>query len=128
MDDRACRRIYLLAVDRERRASFDDDVDLLVTVRLLGVVLDDLAPDLGSGVGVHSEGLDPETAADRMPLEPVLADRERLELGEADDLEAHDLPLSSSSTTGSICPAPSTRSSRFWFPAQRKRASASSPS
>ena len=98
-----------------------------VAVRLVVLVDDDVAR-LPRRIGVRTEGGDPEAPPHRMPVEPVTRPRP------GDLLERRDLPAashrdrSSSSTTGSIDSAPSTRSSRFSFPAQRANASASSPS
>ena len=47
-DERARGRVDLLAVERERRAAGDDDVELLVAEPLLGVLLDDVLPGLAS--------------------------------------------------------------------------------
>ena len=65
VDERAGRRVDLLAVDREHRVARDDDVHLLVAERLLGVLLDHLVAGLRRRVRVHPERGDAERAADR---------------------------------------------------------------
>jgi len=120
------RRVHLLVADREPGAAADDDVELLVSVRRLGVFLDDPVADLLRRVGVGAEGLDAEAARDGAPLEPVL-DRDAVELVEMCRLVRHAF-LRVSSTTGSSRSAPSRRSSRFSVPAQRRRAEGKSPS
>ena len=122
-DDRARGHVRLLAVEHERRPAGDDDVELLVAERLLGVLLDDVLSGLGRRVGADPEGGDAEVLAQRRPAQRP--DRlHRLELGQARDLvSAHPLLLSSRSTTGSISASPSTRSSRFAAPAQSSRRS-----
>ncbi len=131
-DDRAGRCVDRLAVDRERRSPLDHEVELLVALRAradLVVLADDVRAGLGRAPGVDSETADVQMPADRGPSDRRVAGRD-LDLGQRRHLEllAHDCVLNSSSTTGSIASAPSTRSSRFSFPAQRKRASPSSPS
>ena len=82
-DDGALRRVDLLAVERERGVADDHDVRLLVPERLLGVLLDDVVADGGRGVGVDPERVDPERAAQRLPLHA--GDGDRLDLGDPDD-------------------------------------------
>ena len=120
-DDRAGRRVEILAVDRELRAAAEDDVHLLVpagAAAQLVVVLDDVLADALARVDVRPERADPEPAPQRVPDDA--RDRDRVEV-----VEVHGLPTrrhrlrSSSSTTGSMRSAPFTRSSRFSMPAQR---------
>ena len=82
-DDRALRRVDLLAVERERGVADDHDVRLLMPERLLGVLLDDVVADRGRGVGVDPEGVDAERPAQRLPLHA--GDGDRLDLGDPDD-------------------------------------------
>ena len=70
VDERAGGRVDRLLAERESRAAADDDVDLLVTGALV-VLLDDDVADLLGRVRVDAEGLDPEPAPDRPPLEAV---------------------------------------------------------
>src|SRR5262249_28768896 len=119
------------AVEMECRVSADDDVHLLVTQLLLGVLLDDLSARARRGVRVHPEGGETEAPPDRAPFEPALPDRNPVEVVEPGDLVtlAHALAFRrASSTTGSMRSIPSTRSSRFSFPAQSLNARARSPS
>src|SRR4029079_19629478 len=128
MDERAGRRVVLLALDVERRPAGDDDVELLSAV-LLAMLFDDALAGFRSGVGVDAEGADVELPSDRPPGQALLAlDREGLQLADVHDPSAHVCLLSSSSTTGSMRSTPSTRSSRFSFADQVKKASPSSPS
>src|SRR6188472_2757535 len=121
--ERSGRAVDLFAVHRERRASGQHDVELLVglTARLL-VLADDLAAVLGRRPRVDAERRDPERPPDRVP--PGLArdrrGRQLLECRYAVPL-AHVASRSRSSTTGSIASSPSTRSSRFSTPAHAAR-------
>ena len=131
-DERAGARVESLTVDGEGRAAFDDDVELLVLARSpaeLVVLFDDLPSGLVCGPGIDAEGTDPQVMAHGRPAQ-VLRQGRQLHLRQRCDLVpvVQDCLLSSSSTMGSIDSAPSTRSSRFSLPAQRKRVSPSSPS
>src|SRR5438093_7489922 len=98
---------------------------------LLAVLLDDAVACLLGGVCVHTEGADVEVAPDRPPVQTLVVDGVGLQLVDSGDgvrLFGHVCLLSSSRTTGSIRFTPSTRSSRFSFPAQLKNASPRSPS
>ena len=117
-DGRAGGHVDLVAVEDERRAPGDDDVELLVAEPLLVVLLDDVLAGLRRRVGVDPERGDPEVLPERRPAQRPRA-RQRLHVGQARNLvSAHRLLLSSLSTTGSISASPSTRSSRFASPAQ----------
>ncbi len=118
MDERPGRRVERLVADGERRTAPEDDVELLDAV-LLEVALDDMAADGGRCPAVDAERPEADAAAHgqqnrcivrrtRKPVEVV--DRENLVAGVAHRLR------SSSSTTGSSCSTPSTRSSRFSVP------------
>ena len=61
----------------------DHDICLLMPERLLGVLLDDVIADRGSGVGVDPERVDAERATQRLPLHA--GDGDRLDLGDPDD-------------------------------------------
>lgn len=69
-DGRSARRLLSLARDRERRAAARDDVELLLTGRLL-VLLDQRVTFLGGTESVHAERSDVERPADREPLKPL---------------------------------------------------------
>src|SRR5262249_39130450 len=64
--ERPRRRVDALAVELERRAPSDHDVELLVPELLLGVLLDHAPPRAG-GVRVDAEGTDSECLPDRPP-------------------------------------------------------------
>ena len=80
-DDRALRRVDLVAVERERGMADDHDVRLLVPERLLGVLLDDVVARGQRAVGVDPEGVDAERPAQRLPVHA--GDGDRLDLGDA---------------------------------------------
>ena len=127
--ERAGRRVHLLAVDGEGRVPGDDDVELLlpaVPVQLV-VLLDDDARRDGD-VRVDAERADVEEVANEVPVVAMVRPQalDVRELGDCVGL-AH-RARSSSSTTGSTRRTPSTRSSRFSFPAQLVKASSRSPS
>jgi hypothetical protein len=127
-DHRPRGSVDLLAVDRERGPAGEDAVELLVPAheRLrLGVLGDDRL-SLVARVRVDPEAADVEVLADRASAR---AARQRVlfDLVQVRDDEAHRV-RSSSSTTGSMRSTPSTRSSRFSFPAQALNASSRSPS
>ena len=86
-DQRACGRVDLLALERERRVSADDDVQLLLASVSMGLVvlLDDHAR-LDGDVGVHAEGADVEIVPDRVPVVAV-SRAEALDVGEGGDRE-----------------------------------------
>ena len=83
-DDRPRGRVDLVVAERERRASAEDDVHLLVAV-LLGVLLDDALTRPGR-VGVRPERADPEAPSHRPPDELALVDRQLLQLVHVRDL------------------------------------------
>jgi len=85
--DRPGRRVELLVVEGEDRATHEHDVDLLMSERLLGVLLDDLGPRVRRRVRVHSERADVEGSAHGTPEERPADDRDRLDL-----LEPHAPP------------------------------------
>ena len=70
-DELAGAELVLVAVDREARATAEDEVDLLMTERRLGVLLDDLARRPGC-VRVHAERTDVEPAPHGPPHEAVV--------------------------------------------------------
>jgi hypothetical protein len=82
-DDRPRRCVERHAVELERRATREHDIDLLVPEALLRVALDDVVADALSGVGVHAERLDPECSADRPPTHPA-GDRDRRDVRDAE--------------------------------------------
>ena len=75
VDERAGRRRDALAVDGERRAPGEDEVELLVAAgprAELVVLADDLLARLGRPPGVDPERLDPEHGADHVPARAAL--------------------------------------------------------
>jgi hypothetical protein len=105
VDERAGRRVDLLAVEGERRASAQHDVDLLVAVRALGVLLDHPLAGLLRRVCVRAERADVEPAPERSPRQALVVGGERLEVVEVRDLvggpAAHAEGNSGSSRIGS---------------------------
>src|SRR5439155_906009 len=80
MDEGSGSRVVLPALDREGRASRNDDVELFVPI-LLAVLLDHALTGFLRGVRVDAERANVEVAPDRTPRQPVLPrDRERLQL------------------------------------------------
>jgi hypothetical protein len=77
-----------LAVEREGRAAGQDDVDLLVSIGLLGVLLDDVVAGLRRDVGVDPEGTHVERPSHGSPEERPVDDRDRLDVVEANALPA----------------------------------------
>ena len=132
VDESAGRRVELFVTAGERRPPAGDEVELLMTVAL-EVLLDDPVAGLLSRVRVDAKRGDSEASAHRPPDEALSLDTDwkTIELVEVRDLVGllrHVLLRSASRTTGSICSAPSTRSSRFSFPAHCVKASSSSTS
>ena len=130
VDKGARRRIDLVVAQNERRPSADDEVELVVAV-LFAVLLDDALVALLGRVRVRAESRDSEPPPDGSPEQPLVVDREAVELVQVRYfvcLLAQVLLLRASRTTGSICSTPSTRSSRFSFPVHWTNVSASSPS
>src|SRR3990170_4336204 len=87
-EDHGARRcIELDAVERERRSSGEDDVDLLVPECFLRVLLHDRVADARCDVGIDPERADIEGATDGLPEERSADDPDRF-----DPLESHALP------------------------------------
>ena len=63
------------AVERERRMARDDDVDLLMPERLLGVLLDHVIACRARAVRVDAERVDAERPAQRLPEHAGSGDR-----------------------------------------------------
>src|SRR5690349_23727213 len=121
----------LVAVERERGPAREDDIKLVVTV-LLAVLLDDPLSGLVGRVRIDAERPDVEVPSHRAPVQTLLpGDWERLQVVDPRHRVSrlrHVCLLSSSSTTGSTRSAPSTRSSRFSFPAHVLKDASRSPS
>ena len=80
------RGVERLVVERERRASREDEIDLFVLVRILRVLLDDVVARARRDVRVDPEGADAERPPQRPPEERPSDDRDRLDLAERDAL------------------------------------------
>jgi hypothetical protein len=74
-DDRARRRVHLLASDAEPRAARDDDVQLFVSGRLLVMLGDDRRARLVRRPCVDAEGLHAQAKPDRRTSRPPARDR-----------------------------------------------------
>jgi len=100
--DRPGGRIERVAVQLERGAAGEHDVHLLVTERLLRMALDHLVARRIGGVGVHTEGLDSQGAADRPPAQAA-GHGDRLHVRDAQTAPRLVHPLDA---TGTVPPHP----------------------
>ncbi len=82
------RRVERLVVERKGRMTREDEVDLLVPERLLGVLLYDVVAGIRRDVGVDPERADVERSTNRSPKQRVVDDGDRVDLVESNALPA----------------------------------------